>query len=68
METTGNSNLTIPIQHQSGWPHPKDKAVDMWEENWQKNTWKSYSAYRSSPFLSFMNLGTQKKRNLFQTT
>ena len=51
----GKLNLTIPIQHKKGQAHQKDKVVKiLWEENWQKQHWKSIStAYRSSPFFEF---------------
>jgi len=51
----GKLGLTIPIHHTKKNGHQKDCEVRIkWEENWQKQHWKSLeSAYRSSPFFEF---------------
>ena len=51
----GPLNLTIPIRHTKSNEHQKDGNVKiMWEQDWQKQHWKSLtSAYRSSPFFEF---------------
>ena len=48
----GPLNLTIPISHTKSNEHQKDGNVKiMWEQDWQKQHWKSLtSAYRSSLF------------------
>lgn len=51
----GTLNLTVPICHAKTKEHQKDKEVKiMWEQDWQKQHWKSLeSAYRSSPYFEF---------------
>ena len=48
-------NLIIPVEHHKTKAHVKDNEVCIkWDENWQKQHWKSItSAYRSSPFFEF---------------
>lgn len=51
----GKLNLIIPVEHNKVLAQQKDGDVKIkWDENWQKQHWKSIaSAYSSSPFFEF---------------
>ena len=51
----GKLKLTIPIKHSQGGVRKLDKNINIiYDQNWQKNHWKSIcSAYRSSPYFEY---------------
>lgn len=53
--SNGKLDLIIPVEHNKEKTHQKDSEVKIkWDENWQKQHWKSLtSAYSSSPFFAF---------------